>query len=1273
MNILDFKKLDWNIINTYFNNDNYYFTSSQINSYNDFISNKLPYTVKTLNPFTMIKDDESMNEKYEVNIYIGNEKGDEVYLGKPVLNENNNTKPLYPNESRLKDLSYVSDLYANILVEYIIIDTKTDQKKIIKKVYNDMNIGIIPIMTHSKLCILNNQPNQILTEMGECPYDQGGYFIISGKEKVIISQERIATNTIFISKTKVNEDDDEDIEPSPFSYDAYIRCTSEKNILFPKTINFAIFKDKKYILKSEKESEKVKKLKKRKNAIVLTCPNINNKVTKNSVNIPLFIMFRALGIESDKEILNYIISDTDNSNNDKYLDLLRYSILDANYIYSQTEALEYLSKYVEYYNEKDKEDGIDNLKYILTNDFLPNVGDSFNNKAYFLGYLIKKFINVKLGINPPTNRDNYLFKRVDLSGYMLSNLFRDFYNKFRRNILNTIDRQYYYGDWRNNKNIQLLINDVNINQIFDSTIIKNGMIDSFKGNWGQEKDPQKSSYVQDLERLSYLSYLSHVRRINTPMDRSIKFLEPRKLAGTQYGSVCPVDSPDGPNIGLIKHFSILSSVTYDINVDNIIKCLIDNGMIELPDISTKNINNSIKIFINNNWIGIHFEPEYIYKVLITFRRVGIIDNTISISWYIQDYELRILADAGRFYRPLYIVNDNKLLLDDSKLIDDINNNNVEWNELFNSKISENFDSKIYNEKLIKKYRDKDGKIDFDKFNITNCVIENIDVEESNTCMIAMNRKYLENKMYNYTHCEIDPSTTLSSYANIIPFADHNQSPRNVYSAKQGKAAIGIYATNFNNRIDTSSYIIHYPQRALVHTKYSKYTHNEELPNGENIIVAIATYTGFNQEDSVIVNKSSIERGMFNITKFKSFSNQESENDNDLINEKNIFSNPIEMNENGYPIEFGSYYWNYIDKNGIPKENSYIQENDVILGKVRISKEFVEDKFNQNIFEKKIEKKSYTNVSIVGDETYNGFIDKVYVYEGENNLKKIKLRFRKFMIPDLGDKMGSRHGQKGVCGMIYNQEDMPFNKDGIVPDIIINPHAIPSRMTVGHLIECVLCKLGCKMGVTIDGTTFNNQKTKELYNLMDKKDLHKYGDEILYNGLTGEQISTHIFFGPTYYYRLKQLISDKMQSRNKGAPITTMTRQPTKGRANDGGLRIGEMETNAILSHGLGSFLKESMMERSDKFDYYIENNHGTIAIGSNKNIKSSYKDENIFNYSKIETPYSFKLLLQELEAFSIKTSIITDEKHEFEENYENSLLEELKKNDYAINLKYENT
>lgn len=1213
MEYINNKNIDWNIINSYFNTEKYYFTKSQIDSYNDFVLNKLPYTIKTLNPFTMLKDDENGNLKHEVNVYIGGKEGENVYLGKPVIHFDGETKPLYPNEARLKDLNYISELTADILVEYI--EYNDGKKEVNTKTFKNKELGVIPIMVHSNMCILNNQIPSILREMGECQYDQGGYFIISGKEKTIISQERITTNKIFIEESK---------DPN-FTYQALVRCTSEDNALFPKTIKFFIT--------NQKSTNKVY------GDIIITCPNINK-------NIPLFIMFRALGIESDKEILNYIVYDTDDDINSQYMDFLRNSILTSNYIYDQKHALEYLSSFIQY---KD----VDALKYILTNDFLPNVGHNFRDKALFLGHLVNKLLRVQFKIDKPTNKDNYLYKRVDLSGFMLSNLFRDLYNKLRNNIKNIMDNEYHKGHWKSTGDIKGLINSNNIKKLFDTTIISENIIKSFKGNWGGVNDPSKEGVVQDLSRLSYLGYLSHVRRINTPIDRSVKLVEPHRLGSAQFGAMCPVESPDGANIGLLKHFPVFTSVSYDIDSKEIIECCRDHGMLYLSEISTKNVMKAVKIFVNNNWLGVHFEPNTFYKKLKLFKQCGIINQLVSVSWYVQLNELHIQCNAGRLLRPLYIVKKNKLLLDESDLIDDIKKDNINWYDLIKGKLLNkiNLSNDKYNKDLLSKFKTNDT-IDLKKLQEYSSVIEYVDIEETNNSLIAMNRKYLDNKNYKYNYCEIDPSTIFSVYTNIIPFFDHNPYPRNAFGCQQGKQAIGVYATNFNNRIDTAGYIIHYPQRAIVHTKYTKYTHNEELPNGENLIVAIATYTGFNQEDSIIVNKNSIERGMFNITKFKSFINEEDKSSSS--NEQLKFANPLELVKEGKSVKFKLANWDYIDENGIPKENTYIDEDDVILGKVNIISETVEEKNDGNIFSDKVKNVKYFDKSVTGSKTLKGFVDKVFVYEKEKGLKKIKVRMRKSMKPELGDKMSSRHGQKGVCGMIYAQEDMPFNKDGISPDIIVNPHAIPSRMTIGQLIECVLCKLGCKHGITFDGTAFNNQNTRKIFNILDNDDLHKYSDEILYNGLTGEQIPCHIFFGPTYYYRLKHMVSDKVNYRTTG-PITATTKQPTKGRANGGGLRVGEMETNAILGHGLGSFIKESMMERSDKYGYSIENKYGTLAMGDTRSPKTTY-DEDIYDFSNVVTPYSLKLLLQEIEGFSIKPSIITKNNPEFDEIYENDSL-----------------
>lgn len=1262
-NDLELKKIDWEIINSYFNYYNNYFSLSQINSYNNFVSSNIPYIIKTLNPFTMLKKDEDNNIKHEVNIYMGTKQGDKIYLSKPTIYNKNKkflSKPLLPNEARLKDINYVSNLTVDIEIDYIdytkITKDNPRPTKITKR-YNNILIGLIPIMLHSKLCILNNQPHNVLREMGECPFDQGGYFIISGKEKTIISQERISTNKLFIEKSK---------DPN-FSYQSFIRCTSRENVLFPKTIKFYIFDNK---LNSNKQFLN--------NSILIECPNIKTGFKINA--LPIGIYFKALGIDTDKEIINNIFYDDGKNINQKFIDFIRNTIIESSEFKTQYDALNYLKQFTKYKT-------IENVKFVLYEDFLPNVNKNFKQKGLFLGTLIYKLISVALKIQPTTNKDNYLFKRVDLVGYLMTNLFRDLYNKLRNNIKNELDKQYNYGYWRDLGDLQYIINENNLLKIFDKSIISNLMIKSFKGNWGGNNDPKNEGMVQDLNRLSYLGYLSHIRRINTPIDRSVKLVEPHRLGNAQYGAMCPVESPDGGNIGLLKHFPVMTLVSYAIDIDPIIECARELGLIYLDEIDIKNLKkeniNLTKIFFNNHWLGIHFNPFKFYKYLKLLKCNGIINPLISIVWYSQKKEIHIQTDAGRVLRPLYLTNiyelnnlsdnTNELLInkDYNKSILDIGikNKKLEWSSLTKGKLNKFYDinynqfNKDLFKSLILKTTEKripeeyfnyyDIDLDEDKLIKNSCMIEYLDVEEINSSMIAMNRKSLNNKLIKYTHCEIDPSTILSVYSNIIPFSNHNPYPRNAFGCQQGKQAIGIYTTNFNNRIDTAGYIIHYPQKAIVHTKYTKYTHNDELPNGENVIVAIATYTGFNQEDSIMINQNSIDRGMFNITKFKSFIDEEEKNYGG--DEQLLFNNPIELSNEGKNINIKYANWDYLNKDGFPEINKFIDEDDIILGKINKKTTYVNEDDEIGVLTNKVEKIEYFDKSVKGNKSIKGFVDKVFVFEKENELRKVKIKLRKYMKPELGDKMCSRAGQKGVCGMIYKQEDMPFNKDGISPDIIINPHAIPSRMTIGQLIECVLCKLGCKYASTFDGTTFNNYNSTNLLKELNTANLNKYSDEILYNGLTGEQMNCHIFFGPTYYYRLKHIVSDKYNYRTEG-PVTSMTKQPTKGRANEGGLRIGEMETNAILGHGMGSFIKESMMERSDAFTYNIENENGTIAIEKNNNLYSSYKDAKNNNFSSIKTPYAFKLLLQEIETLGIQPRLLN-------ENTNKNILEHLDEND----------
>jgi DNA-directed RNA polymerase II subunit RPB2 len=447
------------------------------------------------------------------------------------------------------------------------------------------------------------------------------------------------------------------------------------------------------------------------------------------------------------------------------------------------------------------------------------------------------------------------------------------------------------------------------------------------------------------------------------------------------------------------------------------------------------------------------------------------------------------------------------------------------------------------------------------------------------------------------------------------------------NSSMGKQAIGVYTSNYRNRYDTIGHVLNYPQRPLVQTRMSKILNNDSLPCGMNCIVAIATYTGFNQEDSIMLNKAAIDRGMFVSTSYKTF--KEQNNKNHSTGEEEFFCNPKEINaKNVKP-----YNYDKIGDCGFVKENTYVSQGDVIIGKCMPNKE-------ESIIYNK-------DTSLVIKANENGVIDKNFV-NTQNNANVngdgytfAKVRIRNTRIPCIGDKFSSRHGQKGTVGMIYNHEDMPFMKDGTVPDIIINPHAIPSRMTIAQLMECILGKACCVDGFMGDGSPFNEVSVEDIAQVLENHGIDRTGNEVMYNSRTGEQMNTLIFCGPTYYQRLKHMVNDKIHSRSSAGPVVLLTRQPAEGRARDGGLRLGEMEVECNWAHGISSFLKERFMECSDNYRIFVCKKCGMPAtVNKEKNMYSCKPCRNKSHFAQIRIPYATKLMLQEVQTMSIATRYI---------------------------------
>lgn len=1218
---MDVQTDEWKVISMYFQDHMYPFTKHHLDSFREFLRRHIPKTIKTYNPITMIKYDDHQQVQLQVDVYVGGKDASKIYIDRPVMYDSDGKQILLtPHEARLRNLTYQTNLLADVDVVF----TKEDGTTI-ERTFPKTLLGAIPIMTHSDPCVLYNQGSDVLREFNECVYDQGGYFIIDGKEKVIVSQERITTNRLFI--TKLEDDPD-------FSFKASIRCTGEEGetALIPRTVELYLVKTPDTVFEDDVKHE----LRDLKGAILVSLPSVNGK-------IPLATFFRSLGVESDRSIMEHILGDLDDTKiPPQFFDFLRPTIANGNNVYDQEDALTYLKSRVFY-------ESTDHVKSILVSEVFPNVKGDFSMKARFLGYLVKQFMRVALGVDQPSDRDGYVFKRVDISGFLLAELFQETYNKLRKTCRDMLDREYYYGPWRNTGSIQDIIRADNLHRLFQPMIMTETFVRSLKGMWGPKDQDPDQGRVQDLARISYIGFLSHLRRVNLPLDRSIKVTSPHRLHSQQWGVMCPFESPDGSSIGYLKNMAMLTHITFGTDPKNLEECMEDLGVIPLDavDVKVGNAKDTVRVFINGNWFGVTTQPIKVTSMLRLLRRNGLINPFTSVSWDIVSGDIRIQCEAGRPCRPLFIVDNGHV---------DVNLENKSWFDLvFGSLLpKEKLNEKqYYSNEYISPYTIPEflGKTDeaiMKALTKTQGCIEFLDIEEENTMYVAMWSKDITSF---HTHIEIHPSTVFSIVTNNIPLANHNFAPRNVFYGSQSRQAIGVYATNFTKRFDTMGYIQHYPQKPLVTTRNAHFTGNDRMPNGVNVIVAVATYTGFNQEDGLIINKSAIDRGLFHITAYKSMNVSEKKvSDNEYF----MFGNPIKLRDSGKQVH-GIKHADYtlLDEDGFIRQESYIPRGKeaAVLGVIQVRKDIRQQR--KGVLMEQVVETSYRDVSPVTDVHHYGRIDKVFVSnKGLGNTERIcKVRFRKVRRPELGDKGCSRCAQKGVIGMILPHENMPFTKDGIVPDIIINAHAFPSRMTIAHLVECVFAKLCTLEGVIGDGTVFLPFDKDAMFERLGQHNFDKYGNEVMYNGRTGEMINTEIFLGPTFYFRLKHMVTDKVHARDKG-PRVMLTHQPTSGRSKSGGLRIGEMERDVILAHGMSHFVKEAMMEKADAYTWAVCKHCGTLAkyAPSRGIIECTGCKSN--NISLVKTPYSFKLLIQELEAMGIQMRLTSEVFDEIERDLE---------------------
>ena len=1281
--------------------------------------------------------------RYEYEVQIEFEK---PQLRKPTIFENNGAVlPMLPNDARLRNLTYASPLTVDIKVTTIRTDNLDGRTATHQRVFPNAHLGKIPVMVGSSLCLLKEQKHVHPMDLGECPEDVGGYFIVGGGERTIISQERMSENRPVVFRNNRNPAKEWEV--------IEVKSIGPMNEQVPKSNSVRI----QYHPKNQQ------------------IMYLRATIPRMKAEIPLFILFRALGVLEDEKIVKMILG---NDQDQVFEGLIVESIGEAGSVLTQEDALLWMKRHLNVWTGKPAR--TITVEDLLRDELYPHIGglEDAYEKACFLAHMTRRLLWVAYKRINNDDRDAYPNKRVDSPGFLLANLFRTFFQvKMLKDMKASIAKEIHSGSWKATGSFQEIINMSNLYKVIKSTIVEIGLKSALStGNFGSAKvgGPPKIGVSQVLGRLNYVSSLSHLRRISTPIEKTAgKLIAPRKLHNTQWGYICPNETPEGHSVGVVKNLASTACITQFSNTGVVLDFI--KKMAEFQPIRGLPIDDLFKgsrIFVNGKWIGM-FPPDSALTCVTRLRvakRSGFIQRQIAIVWKPTVKELWLSTEAGRLVRPLYFA---PALLDIARSPEPVKKTLIASIE----------SCKCWEDIL--RWQSPAG----------HHLMEYIDAGETEQAMICMEPNDLITMPVadadSYSHAEIHPCVILGSIASTIPFPDHNQSPRNAYqclatyekvvmadgsemeikdvcvgdevkvfnpdtfkiitskvvfhfvkpadkpvyrlnfsddsnititsitatsdhqfitsfinkelknnesihkwttvqeivdavnsgnivkvwnfkneivnklqvnswvlvneqinvaditveseyhsfittsglmshNCAMGKQAMGVFAQNYQERFDALAHMLMYPNLPLVSPNMGKHYGAYSMPSGRNIIVAIMAYGGYNQEDSIMINKGALDRGLFQSIFYRTYKDEEKKNQSS--GEEERFGRPDpEMTKQ---LRNGNY--GKLGADGFIPENTFVNSDDILVGKVvplRVPTGMVLP----------AGAKKFRDVSRTPRNNESGFVDKIFKNRNGEGYSFVKIRMRELRIPEIGDKFSSRHGQKGTCGMLLEPEDMPQTASGIIPDIIINPHCIPSRMTIAQLMETLLGKIGCHTGCLGDGTPFNKKMTLDglAKVLRDDLGLEPYGNEIMYNGHTGRQMETNIFMGPCFYQRLRHCAADKLHSRACG-PLVMLTRQPAEGRAREGGLRFGEMERDCVAAHGIMEFTKERFMECSDGFKCYTCRKCGLLAIANPEaNIWLCKGCQNTTEFASIQIPYAYKLLVQELETMNICSRIFT--------------------------------
>ncbi len=1129
----------------------------------------------------VLKLDEDRTEGDVIEIRIGRKRDERgrvdleskptITLGLPVVKEANGaTHPLTPMEARLRNLNYTAPIY----LDFTVIENGIEREP------ERVHIGNLPIMVKSKRCLLFKENMETegeltfeeykrkLIEAGEDPYDPGGYFIIGGTERALISLEDLAPNRVLV----------------------------EFNERYGRKVEVAkVF--------SQKEGYRALTLmeKRKDGQLIVSVPTASGQ-------IPLIILMKALGMEKDEEIYNAIISAPEMANivYANIEECQNKKIYPPNGIFTKDDAINYLEK--KFATGQAKEYRIKKVESILDRSLLPHLGDTREDrikKAIFLGRVARTILELSLDRRREDDKDHYANKRLKLAGDLMEDLFRVAFANVIKDLKYQLERSYARH------------RELKISSAIRPDLLTQRLLHALAtGNWVGGR----AGVSQLLDRTSNMSALSHLRRVTSPLTRSQPHFEARDLHPTQWGRLCPNETPEGQNCGLVKNCALVIDVSEGFPEDEVKLLLSDLGTRQVKGQQTQ----LIRVYVNGDLVGLHEDPKMLVAEIRERRRSGLLSHEVNVRFDENMGEIILNCDEGRIRRPLLVVKDGHLVLS-RKHLDDLKLGRLRFSDLVRNGVVEWVDAEEEEDTFIAIYpydvptRCKDCKHPLSRNDVTWTNMGSRDEDAELECKFCHGtfrvKSYIGKET---THLEVDPMIILGVASGVIPYPEHNASPRVTMGSGMAKQSLGLGQSNYRLRPDTRSHLLHYPQMPLVQTDSMKYVSFNERPAGQNFVVAVLSYHGYNMEDAIVMNKASIDRGLGRSSFMRTYRAEERRYPGGQEDHFEIPSPDVR----GARADLS--YANLTPDDGLISPEVKVTGGEVLIGKTSPPR-FLEEETDFLTPQKRRE----TSVTVRHGE--EGWVDSVMLTESENGSKLAKVKVRDLRVPELGDKFASRHGQKGVIGLIAEQVDMPFTANGIIPDLVINPHAIPSRMTVAHVLEQIGGKVGSMEGRSIDGTPFSGEREEALRKELEVNGFRSNGKEILYDGKTGQMIPAEIFIGVIYYQKLHHMVSGTLHVRSRG-PVQILTRQPTEGRSRQGGLRFGEMERDCLIGHGAAMVIKDRLLDESDGTIQYVCGNPecGHFAIKDRKGNLRCPVCENTSKIYPVQTSYAFKLLLDEL-------------------------------------------